>query len=128
MRREMLEALSFPRMLILRLIDERDCPHKNLFEATSERCGQCDINRECHWVSCLNEFSDFEDKPTHTINASLRYGVKLIESHFDGSLHRNGACDCEHCDWLRHARSLIEQFELTLPENPYRPPHQGNSA
>ena len=123
MRKEMLEALGFPRMLILRFIDERDCPHRNLFEATSERCSGCDINRECHWVSCLNEFSDFEDKPMHTLNASLRYGVKLVESHFDERLHRDTACDCEHCDWVRHAHRLIEQFELTLPENPYRPPH-----
>lgn len=123
MRKEMLDALGFPRSLILNLIEERDCPHENLFDATSERCTRCDIGRECHWVTCLNDFSDFDDKPTYTINASLRYGVKLVVSQFEEFEHDDTSCSCESCSWLRNARALIRQFESTLPDNPYRPGH-----
>jgi hypothetical protein len=80
MRRQLIEALTYPRLLVEKIIEERDCPHDSLFHATSERCHQCDVNSECHWVNCLNEFSDFKDKPEYTINASLRYGIKLVES------------------------------------------------
>lgn len=123
MRREMIEALSFPRMLILRYIDERECPHENLFEATSDRCSQCDLSSECHWVRCLNDFSDFADKPTYTINASLRYGVHLVESSYNELRHDETTCACETCAWIRSAQRLIEEFERSLPPNPYRPLH-----
>ena len=123
MRREMIEALSFPRFLILQFIEDRDCPHDSLFDATSARCSQCDLNSECHWLRCLNEFSDFERKPTYTINASLRFGVRLVES-FQGDLqHDEATCTCAACSWVRDAQSLIEKFELSLPPNPYRPVH-----
>ena len=79
MRHELIEALTYPRLLVQKLVDARDCPHDNLFEATSERCHQCDINRECHWVSCLNDFSNFEGKENHTINASFATASNLLK-------------------------------------------------
>ena len=123
MRRQLIEALSYPRLLVEQIIDARDCPHGSLFEATSERCHQCDINRECHWVSCLNEFADFANKPTFTINASLRYGVKLVESLHEELHHDETACTCEACTWVRDAQRLIEEFEQGLAPNEYRPTH-----
>ena len=121
MRREMIEALDFPRRLILDIIEGRDCPHSNLFEVTSERCGQCDINSECHWASCLHEFSDFEGKPTHTISASLRYGIRVVEAFRDDDEHQIAGCNCAACTWLYDARRLVEKFEQTLPPNRFRP-------
>jgi hypothetical protein len=121
MRRRLIEALGYPRSLVQKIIDGRDCPHENLFEATSERCRQCGINRQCHWVACLNEFNDFEDKPTHTINASLRYGVKLVEALHSDLPHAETSCTCEPCTWMRDAQQLIEDYEGSLPPNPHRP-------
>lgn len=121
MRRQLIEALSYPRLLVKRIIDGKDCPHDSLFEATSERCRQCDINRDCHWVTCLDEFSDFAEKPTHTINASLRYGVRLVESLHSELRHDETLCSCESCSWVRDAQRLIEQFEENLAPNAYRP-------
>lgn len=121
MRGEMIEALDFPRQLILDIIEGRDCPHSNLFEVTSERCNQCDINSECHWVSCLKEFSDFEGKPTHMISASLRYGIRVVEAFHIDREHDGEFCNCANCSWVYRARRLIEKFENTLPPNRYRP-------
>jgi hypothetical protein len=92
-----------------------------IHDATSERCSECGINSECHWVACLNEFADFEDKPTHTINASLRYGVKLVEALNSELQHDGTSCTCESCTWVREAQQLIEEFERSLAPNPYRP-------
>jgi hypothetical protein len=123
MRQQMIEALSYPRLLVRSIIDGKNCPHDSLFEATSERCRQCDINSECHWVTCLDEFADFADKPDHTINASLRYGVKLVESLHSELHHDETLCTCEPCTWVRDAQRLIEEFEEHLAPNPYRPAH-----
>ena len=121
MRRQLIEALTYPRLLVKKIIDERDCPHDSLFEATSERCHSCDMNTECHWINCLNEFSDFEEKPASTINASLRFGVKLVESLHSELRHDETICTCEPCTWVRDAQRLIEEFEAHLMPNPYRP-------
>jgi hypothetical protein len=121
MRKQLIEALGYPRSLVQRIIDGTDCPHESLFDATSERCHECGINSECHWVACLNEFADFKDKPTHTINASLRYGVKLVEALNSELPHDGTACTCESCTWVRNAQRLIEDFEESLPPNSYRP-------
>jgi hypothetical protein len=120
MRRQLIEALTYPRLLVLKSIEDRDCPHESLFEALDERCFQCDINKECHWVSCLNDFADFADKPDYTINASLRYGIKLAESLHDELQHDDTSCTCEACSWVRDAQRLTEQFDLSLAPSPYR--------
>jgi hypothetical protein len=121
MRRELIEALSYPRLLVQQIIDTRDCPHDSLFDATSERCHSCDINQQGHWVSCLNDFADFEGKPAYLLNASLRYGIRLVESMHDELHHDESTCNCEPCAWVRNAQRLTEEFELQLPPNPYRP-------
>ena len=123
MRRQLIEALTYPRLLVQKIIEARDCPHDNLFQATSERCHQCDINKECHWVSCLDDFSDFADKPDYTINASLRYGIKLVESLHSELHHDETLCACEACCWVRDAQRLTEAFEVTLAPNSYRAAH-----
>ena len=121
MRYELIEALTYPRLLVQKLIEARDCPHDSLFEATSERCHQCDMNRDCHWVSCLNDFANFEDKQDHTINASLRYGIKLVESLHSKLQHDESMCTCEPCTWVRDAQRLTEEFDAHLETGVHGP-------
>lgn len=123
MRRQLIEALTFPRLLVQKIMEEDDCPHDSLFEATSERCHQCDLNSECHWVSCMSDFADLEDKAIHTLNASLRYGIRLVETVHSELRHDETMCKCEACTWIRDAQRLTEEFEAHLAPNPYRPVH-----
>jgi len=123
MRQRLIEALTYPRQLVLDMIEDKDCPHDSLFEVTSERCRQCEVNKECHWVRCLNDFADFEGKPAYTINASVRYGIKLVESLADKPAHQRGVCTCESCAWLRDAEELTVTFERQLSPNAFRPAH-----
>jgi len=123
MRRQLIEALAYPRLLLQRIIDERDCPHDSLFEATSERCHECDINRECHWATCLKDFADLNEKPVHTLNASVLYGIRLVESLHSELRHDESGCTCEACSWIRDAQRLTEEFDAQLVPNPYRPAH-----
>ena len=58
-----------------------------------------------------------------TINASLRYGIKLVETLHSELLHDETICSCEPCSWVRDAQRLTEEFEQHLEPNPYRPAH-----
>jgi len=117
MRRELIEALNYPKLLVQELIDQRDCHHDNLFEATSERCHHCELNRDCHWVRCLNDFAGFDGKATHTINASLRYGMSLVEALHSESRHDETSCTCEACVWIRDSQRLTEAFDERFSVN-----------
>ena len=120
MRRELIEALNFPRELVLKIIDQRDCPHESLFKASDDRCQQCGLGRQCHWVSCLKEFGDFEGKATHTLNASLRYGIDMVGTMHSKLRHDQSACDCEPCVWMRDSQRLIDEFDERFATNRYR--------
>jgi len=120
MRRELIEALNFPRELVLKIIDQRDCPHESLFKATDDRCQQCGLGRQCHWVSCLKEFGDFEGKATHTLNASLRYGIDMVGTLHSKLRHDQKTCDCESCVWMRDSQRLIDEFDERFATNRYR--------
>ena len=123
MRRELIEALTYPRLLILKIIDAQDCVHDSLFEATSARCRHCSMARESLWATCLNDFEDHRNKPAHTLNASLRYSVRLVEALHGESRHDATTCTCEACRWIRDSQRLIETFESHLAPNPHRPAH-----
>jgi hypothetical protein len=120
MRRELIEALSYPKLLVQKKIEARSCPHDGKFDSTDEQCHDCDVDQECHWVACLKEFDDFDGKANHTINASLRYGIKLVGKMHGELRHDETACKCEACIWVRESQSLTEAFDARFLVKPYR--------
>ena len=90
-----------------------DCPHDSVFDSSWDRCRNCGLGQECHWLSCLNDFADLSNKPIHTLHASLLYSIKLVEAHVDRLQHDLDDCDCEACSWSRDAQQLSETFSRT---------------
>ena len=113
MRRQLLEALTYPRLFVLDSIKRKECPSESLFDSSCDRCHNCDLQQECHWLSCLNDFAEFAIKPTYTMNASLMYSIKMIESRKSESRPHTEECPCESCAWTNSARELTHEF-LTL--------------
>lgn len=115
MRRQLIEALTYPRLLVLRLIEASNCPHESLFDATGERCNHCDLKKECNWVNCMRDFRNFDKKTTETLSVSLREGIKLVEALHNELRHDETTCTCETCTWIRSAEHLTEECEHHLP-------------
>jgi len=115
MRRQLIEALTYPRLLVLRLIEEGNFPHESLFAATGERCNHCDTTKECNWVNCMRDFRNFDEKTTETLSVSLREGIKLVEALHNELRHDETTCTCETCNWIRNAEHLTEECEHHLP-------------
>ena len=115
MRRQLIEALTYPRLLVMGLIEEGNFEHKSLFEATGERCNHCDGQENCGWSTCFQDFRHFEDRTTESLSVSLREGIKLVESLHRKLRHDETTCTCETCIWIRNAEHLTEECEHHLP-------------
>jgi len=115
MREKLVEALIYPRLLVMNLIEEGNYPHESLFAATGERCHHCDLTGDCGWEKCLQDFRHFEDKTTEDLSASLREGIRLVESLHNELRHDETTCTCETCNWIRNAEHLTEECEHHLP-------------
>ena len=114
MRQELIEALTYPRLLVKRLIEEHNYQHESLFAATGERCNHC-TGENCGWETCFQDFRKFEEMPIDSLAASLREGIKLVESLYSELHHDETTCTCESCNWVRNAEHLTEECEHHLP-------------
>ena len=115
MRRQLIEALSFPGLLVKQLIEGGNYPHKNLYEATGERCNHCDGSGNCGWDQCVEDFQQLGLKTDEALSVSLREGIRLVESLHKHLRHDETTCTCETCNWIRHAAHLMEECEHRLP-------------
>ncbi len=114
MRRQLIEALSYPGLLVRQLIEEGNYPHKSLYAATGQRCNACDGTGDCGWDMCLEDFSHRDDKTTEELSESLREGIKLVEALHSELRHNETTCHCETCSWIRNAEHLTEECEHHL--------------
>ena len=110
MRRRLIEALTYPRLLVLQDNPPGDCPQNGRFESSCERCRECDLGQECHWLSCLNNFNDLAEKPIHTRHAAGRDSINLIGMRNEQMGHESEGCSCESCNWVRDAEVLSTEF------------------
>ena len=115
MRQQLIEALTFPKLLVQELIEEGNFPHQNLYAAIGERCNHCDLTGECTWQHCLQDFRELDGVSTEMLSASLREGIKLVESLHNELRHDETTCTCETCIWIRNAEHLTEECEHHLP-------------
>ena len=115
MRRQLIEALAYPSLLVRQLMQGGNYPHASLFEATGKRCHKCDESSACTWGKCLADFRQFDNKSTQYLSESLREGLKLVEALHSELRHDATTCTCETCCWIRSAEHLIEESEHHLP-------------
>ena len=67
MRQQLIEALTFPKILVRQLIEGGNFEHKNLFEATGDRCSHCDPTNGCGWENCLRDFRKLDEETTESL-------------------------------------------------------------
>ena len=115
MQQQLIEALLYPRKLVEGLVQDGNYTHKNMFEATGERCNHCDGSGNCSWDHCVEDFQQLGLKTDEALSISLREGIRLVESLHKHLRHDETTCTCETCNWIRHAERLMEECEHRLP-------------
>ena len=115
MRQQLIEALLYPRKMLEELIEGGNYKHKNMFEATGERCNHCEGTENCGWEHCVEDFQKLSEAPEATLCASLREGIRFVESLHSHLRQDETTSTSEYCNWIRHAEHLVEEAEHHLP-------------
>ena len=67
MQQQLIEALLYPRKLVEGLVQDGNYTHKNMFEATGERCNHCDGSGNCSWDQRVEDFQQLGLKIKHFV-------------------------------------------------------------
>ena len=110
MRRRIIEAITYPRMVLLESLDGDECPQNRYFNATHRACQFCEQGEECRWLNGNDEFSVLAEKPMDELFASLQFCIDFVDARCSRSGHNVARCPCESCSWVRQARRLAREY------------------
>jgi hypothetical protein len=116
MRRQIIEALTYPRILMLSNLDIEECPQNGYFNPAHPSCRYCGDGEECHWLNANDEFSVLATRPMPLLYESLIFSIEYVDAQSSGANHNVRRCACESCDWVRKARRLARDCEASAWE------------
>ncbi len=102
MRQQLIEALLYPRKMLEELIEEGNATVENGFEYEGE-------------TYRIQDFQHLDQASEDDLSASLREGIKLVESLHRHLRHDETTSTSEYCNWIRNAEHLVEEAEHHLP-------------
>jgi hypothetical protein len=110
MRQRIIEALTYPRIMLLANLKLEECPHQLFFDRADKRCQHCDQDQECHWLNINDEFSVLAQKPMDSLFESLRFCIDYVDAQCSDEGHNVRRCACESCQWVTSARRLASEY------------------
>lgn len=113
MRKRIIEALTYPRIMLLANLNAEECPQHLFFNPAHERCRFCEQGQECHWLNLNDEFSILARKPMDSLYGSLQFCIDYVNAQCSHEGHNVRRCACESCQWIRDARRLASEYRQT---------------
>ena len=110
MRQQIIEALTYPRMILLADLDGEYCPQHLFFNHAHKACQMCEQGEECHWLNVNDHISVLAKKPMDSLYESLQFCIDYVEAQCRHVEHSVRWCACESCDWVRSARRLASDY------------------
>ncbi len=110
MRRRIIEALTYPRMMLLGNLDGEECPEQLYFNLAREGCQSCEQGMECHWLTINDEFRVLAQEPMDSLYGSLQFCIDYVDAQCTRASHNVRRCPCESCQWVRSARRLESDY------------------
>jgi hypothetical protein len=111
LRQRIIEALTYPRMLMTGHLADRDCPLNFYFDDQHESCRFCDTGEQCHWLNRNDEFSMLAKKPLDALIRTFEFSVDYVDAHVTRNNPNPRRCACDSCTWLRDARHLVREVK-----------------
>ncbi len=112
MRQRIIEALTYPRMILLADLDGEHCQQHLFFNHAQQGCQICEQREGCQWLNINDEFSVLARKSMDSLFESLQFCIRYVDAHCAHSDHNVRRCACESCDWIRRARRLESDFRF----------------
>lgn len=106
----MIEALTYPRIVLMANLEGEDCPQNLMFNASHQSCQACEQGDECQWLSINDEFSVLAHMPMASLHECLEFCIDYVQARCSRSHHNVLHCACESCEWVRMARRLEMEF------------------
>ena len=117
MKRRIIEALTYPRILMTSNMDVRNCPTRGYFNAPQPLCQLCAQGEECLWLNQNDEFSALMQQPVEILQRSLLFSIDYVDAHIACLKHNSRRCICETCSWVRDARHLARCASDSIGSN-----------
>lgn len=111
MRRRIIEALTYPRMLMMSRMDLQDCPMNLYFSADQHICRICEQGVECSWLNSNDEFSVLAEQPIEILFEAFIFSIDFVDAHISRDGHNFRHCACETCSWAKDARHLVRRYK-----------------
>jgi len=104
--KKLVDLQIFPRQLLIKEINARNCKYNAEFSLYDKKCWDCDLGREC--FELIGEFGGLD------LDSSLRVCLKRIEiaqtyvhCKIKNLYHDRVTCDCGACNWLRKTTRIL---------------------
>lgn len=111
LKRQIIEALTFPRLQAFEVLDLEKCPSGGRFHSKNDNCKACEAMFPCAWIESNEPFIELAAKSTEDLLQALRIARDFIVSgNHRGTIGRT-SCVCEHCRWIGRADRLIRAGE-----------------
>ena len=110
MRQRIIEALTYPRMVLMANLEGEQCPQSLIFNLSHESCRLCEQGNECQWLNNNDGFSMLAQMPMDSLYESLEFCIDYVEACCTRLHHNVLRCACESCDWVRMARRLAMEY------------------
>jgi hypothetical protein len=110
MRRRIIEALTYPRIMVLDNLHAAECSQHLSFNIGHEGCKYCEQRDECHWLNINDEFSVLAQRPMDSLYESLQFCIDYVNSQCTYANHNARRCACESCHWVRSARRIASDY------------------
>lgn len=111
MRRRIIEALTYPRMLMMSRLDLRECPMNRYFTAGQHVCQRCEQAAECQWLNSNDEFSVLAEQPIEVLFEAFEFSIDYVDAHIARDGHNFRHCTCDTCSWAKDARYLVRRYK-----------------
>jgi hypothetical protein len=115
MRQRIIDALAYPRILVLANLDADECPQNLYFNPAHQTCRHCRQREECRWLNRNDEFTMLSAKPIEALYESLLFCIDFVNAQSAYANHNTRRCDCESCQWVRQARKLAWEYSQSIP-------------
>jgi len=111
MRRRIIEALTYPRMLMISRMDAQNCPLNLYYSADHRACQICDQGEECRWMNRNDEFSMLAQQPIEVLFEAFEFSIDYVDAHISRDGHNFRYCTCDSCTWAKNARYLALRYK-----------------
>ena len=111
MKRKIIEAMTYPRMLMMSRWDSDDCRLNHFYSPSHPDCWTCEQGTECQWLNSNDEFTVLANQPRDVLLKALRFSIDYVDTNVSSKDHNARRCVCESCRWLRNSRRMAREYE-----------------